>query len=356
MMNRTSRRRRTFGGRSGVWWKIHPTRLSIGSATSKDTVKTARLSLGSSVASSPSSPNGDEEEYLTSSGITPLPLVRGVCSLSDVSSVEHDAIGYTESSPGEGSHDDSGSAVDHDDRIITLQSIDHFDMNQNPPKDVHQAIDPLPVLRGLCSPTAGSSFHAKHCNDTDWNMVNDDDLAAWEDGMEMTKRSRNDYLDWSNVSDHNVSSVEEESGNVGENSDHEQEDDPRVADTAATIGSPSTWAQPKRQRQFGGKIRFMKQSKINQEQIKLAKSCIVKAQIATGLGIETKSKPLKRAAGRKRKTDDMSTPRTQKEIKYFRNRFEHIDKEITLKVERVNNKQGPITRPRRQAKKKLNLL
>eukprot|EP00977_Amphora_coffeiformis_P014172 scaffold3901_cov174-Amphora_coffeaeformis.AAC.10 len=365
MMRRTSRGRGTFGGRSGVWWKVKPNRLSVGSATSKDTVQTARLSLDSSVVSLSSLPlNGDRDEGLSmsssSSGGIPLSLVRDTSVLSDVSSVEHDTAKSAESPVTESDDADSDLAVDHNDDTI-MPPTDHDNAGPNLPKDSSLTIDPLPMLQSLSSPSDASSVHAEHDKAIDWNMVNDDTLVGWEDGMETaTKENRVDYLDWNNESDNDSSSVDEDSeikddsdGNI----DQGKGDDPPAANATA-FGSPSTWIQSKRNRKFGGKTRLVKQSKNGQEQARvkeMAQKDATKTQPAKGPRTKINLKKVTQK-GRviKRKADDMSTPRTQKEINYFRNRFEHVDREVTLNVECVN-KPLPNTRPRRQAKKRLNL-
>lgn len=154
--------------------------------------------------------------------------------------------------------------------------------------------------------------------------------------------------------------LESHDGNFdGANADKETDNFGAVrSNTLQDESKPASpqWVQPKRQGTFGGKlcrmVKPIKQSRTARD----AKPTLAledKTNVnSTSENFVAKQEAKKRQRKCKRSVADAMTPLTEKEVNYYRTRFQQVDKAVKLNVECVDQQ---AKRPRRQPKK-LNLI
>ena len=256
--------RGTFGGSSGVWWR-RPNRLSIGSATSKGTAETSRMSLDS----------------------------------VDTVSSDHSLLSPTASLPDQ----------DDEDRFI---------------------LQPMPLIKPLFD------------NMESLSDVKNDDLVEDDD---------NNSIGLFSVDDKSLGSYSDKDSfqNESDQTDKENEVPDSKSSKNISLGSPN-WNPPKRQKIFGGKMRWA--SKSSNETDNKGEMDVLSKKTITAQASSELNKKKKSGRKGKRSLEDIQSPRTQKEIDYYRTHFEHVDKEVKLQVECI----GRVSKRVRRQPKRLNLL
>ena len=209
-------------------------------------------------------------------------------------------------------------------------------------------LEPLPLLGNDPSWSAGDSTEYNDCVvlHDDENEEDSTSLYDIDDVQESSVLFTEDKISW-----------DTEPSDVESKEDGDSDDDEAAADQSSFSEKPKLdspqWAQPKPQRTFGGKLRRVVKSNGPSTQSGQVESVVLKDTTNTERCDHDVKQQQGKKAGRKSKRtiEDFMTPRTEKEVNYYRTRFQQVDREVKLNVESVD----PLPkRPRRQPKR-LNL-
>lgn len=201
-------------------------------------------------------------------------------------------------------------------------------------------------------------------NDSSWSAeasAEDNDCVVLHD--DKNEEDSTSLYDIDDVQESSVLFTEDkiswdrEPSDVESKEDGDSDDDEATADQSSYSEKPKLdsprWAQPKPQRTFGGKLRRIVKSNGSSTQSGQVESVLLKDKTNTERCDHDVKQQQRKKAGRKSKRTivDFMTPRTEKEVNYYRTRFQQVDREVKLNVESVD----PLPKCPRRQPKRLNL-
>jgi hypothetical protein len=343
------RSRGTFGGRSGVWWRNR--KSSIGS-----TIATSSSSSSSSHSVTSKSTAATEGLSLFDTTTTTTTTTTAT-NLSNNEELES----LSSSLPGRDAFESLQGEGDDEDDTFTL-------------------LDPLPsALMG----------------DTSSSTTNDYDISLAVEGKDVITVQTDHHIHHSsasmrlngittNLHGEDDANAMSSSSAEDDNKDDMSSKDPSTDehDVSSTASNSPLWTKNrlKRQATFGGRVRWMVRRSATEVSRRIDKpntrtttgtgtttqppttttrtstsTAISDNQLSSGTSMDTKKTSRRHTPAKRQKSMDMMySPRTAKEINYYRTHFAQVDREIKLNLEYI---QPPLAkRPRSVPPKKLNIV